>query len=249
MFMNAQPHAIPQTASARAPDPVLQAGLAELFQLGLAVARVCARLAEVEGRAVEALAEEAAETTRGAFVQQTSWADAVHAGHKMDTSEAARQVIAARIASITRSFDLAARAVRRTAALQARLAEGRPTREQQPWVQEPGRERQAAGQAPRPANDSERADRRDDPEWGDEIGGRSDEDVLRDICRDLAPGCAVLGDGDSEGVMPFSPALPAAVRALGARAARPKVPDGRPRVVDAGLGAEDRRGVLPEPDT
>jgi hypothetical protein len=243
-------HSFPssQTAATRAPDPVLQAGLAELFQLGLAVARVCARLAEVEGRAVEVLAEEAAETTRGAFVQQTSWADAVHAGHKMDTSEAARDVIAARIASITQSFDQAARAVRRTAALQARLAEGWPSREQQRWAQEPGRERQvgAGGAARPPANDAERADRRDDPEWGDEIAGRSDEEVVRDICRDLGAASAGLGQGET----PLSAALPAAIREVCAQAGRTDgAPGARNRIVEAGLGPADPAGLLPEPDT
>jgi hypothetical protein len=234
---------IPQTAAAKAPDPVLQAGLAELFQLGLAVARVMSRLAEVEGRAIEVLAQEAAETTHDAFIQPGSWADAVHAGHKMDTSEAARNVIAARMASITQSFDLAARAVRRTAALQARLAEGRPTREQQP-----GRERQvgAGGQARQPANDAERADRCDDPEWGDEIAGRSDEEVVRDICRDLGAASAGLGDGET----PFSAALPAAMREVCAQAGRTDgAPGARNRIVDAGLGPADPAGMLPEPDT
>jgi hypothetical protein len=240
--MPAQPHPTTQTKPASLPDSVLQAGLAELFQLGLAVARVSARLAEVEGRAVEALAEAAEETTRRALAMPTSLADAFDAGHNADISEAAREAIAARIASITQSFDQAARAVRRTAALQARLAEGRPM-----GAQQPGRVGHAGsgGSARPPANDAERADRRDDPEWGDEIAGRSDEEVVRDICRDLAPACDGLGQGET-GV---SPALQEAIRALRGRAARIVVPGAGPRIMQATSEPPDPRTMLPEPDT
>jgi hypothetical protein len=248
MFMNAHPRPVVPTTPANVPDPVLQAGLAELFQLGLEVARVLSRLAEVEGRAIAALAEEAAETTRHAFVQQTSWADAVHAGHKMDTSEAAREAIAARMASVTHSFDLAARAVRRTAALQARLAEGRP------WLMRAAgrgqeREEAAGGQPRQPANDAERAERWDDPEWGDEIAGRSDEEVVRDICRDLRVAGAGVGANANEPETAGGASLPGVIRALCARAAAPVVPGGGPTVVRPGSAPDDPRDLLPEPDT
>jgi hypothetical protein len=240
--MSIQPVLAPRTTTADTPDPALQAGLAELFQLGLAVARVMSRLAEVEGRAIEALAVEAAETTRDAFIQPGSWADAVHAGHKMDTSEAAREAIAARMASITQSFDLAARAVRRTAALQARLAEGRRR-----FARQPGREQQGriGGAARQPANDTERAERLDDPEWGNEIAGRSDEEVVRDICRDLAASCRGLGEGDTT----LDAVMPAGIRALCAWAAWPAVPVEGPGMAQSGVDAGDRRGMLPEPDS
>jgi hypothetical protein len=217
----------PHSAPASTPDPALQTGLAELFQMGLTVARASARLAEMEGWAVAALADAAAEATRNAIAKPDSLADAIDAAHQAEASHAARDLITTRVASITASFDQAARAVRRTAALQARLAEGRSFH---PQARGPG------GTATHAANDAERAEPGDEREWGDEIGERPDEDVVRDICRDLAP--------DTQGETPFSPPLPPAIRAICARAARPDPagPRTRPKIVRA-------PPEPPEPDT
>ena len=236
MTLQATPHA--QNPPASTPDPALQAALGELLQMGLVVARVSARLAEIEGRAVEALGENAAEATRNTLAKPASLAAAIETGHQVDASNTVRDAITARIASITDSFDKAARAVRRTAALQARLAEGRPLR-----AQTPGQERQPnQGDAARHAgNDAERAERMDDPDWDDEIGGRSDEEVVRDICRDLAPA--------TNGETPFSPKLPAAIRAICARAVRPAGEGGWPRAVQFAAEPTHSREAAPEPDT
>jgi hypothetical protein len=225
-----------QTTPASGADPVLQAGLAELFQMGLTVARVSARLAEVEGRAMEALADAAAEVTRKTIARSQSLADAIDAGHQAAASEATRNAIGARIASITHTFDQAARAVRRTAALQARLAEGRSFGPQEPSREQPPGLGDTTGHA---ANDAERAERMDDPELGDEIGERADDDVVRDVCRDLGPA--------TDGGTTFSPPLPGEIQAICARAARPAAPGLRPRLV---RDAPERLELsAPEPDT
>ena len=214
----------------RLPDPVIQSALAELLQLGLAVARVASHLAEAEDRAVGALAEAAAETTRAALAPSASLGDALQAGRDADSLDAARDAIAARVASITESFDKAARAVRRTAALQARLAEARPFHRSPPAGRAPG-----ATSAPRPANDAERPERPDAPENGDELRGRPDADIVHDIHRDLA--------GAASATLPVVP--PATTPA--ARPA-PLRPTGRPPHQPPGA-TPPRRDFLPEPDS
>ena len=57
------------------PDPAL----AELTRLGLAVARVAARLAEVEEAALDALAAQAAAAIRAATTAQPTLEDAIKA--------------------------------------------------------------------------------------------------------------------------------------------------------------------------
>ena len=196
--------AAPLSPPARTPDPATGAALSELLQLGLAVARVASHLAEMEDRALHALAEAAAETTRAAHAPSASLADAIQAGRNADTTDAARDAVAARVASITESFDKAARAVRRTALLQARLADPRPVRPA-PWQERPSA---PATPAPRrPANDAERPERPDTPEWGDELGNRPDDEILHDIRRDLAGAAATLPDAPRPA--PLKPAIPA----------------------------------------
>ena len=184
--------AAPLPAPDRLPDPATQSALAELLQLGLAVARVASHLAEVEDHAVGALAEAAAHTTRDALAPSHSLSDALEAGRNADTMDATRDAIAARVAAITDSFDKAARAVRRTAALQARLAEARPFHHRPPQNLDPASGPAPASRRPtlrRPADDAERPERPerpDTPEHGDELRGKPDEHVLQGICRDLA---------------------------------------------------------------
>ena len=175
----------------RLPDPAIQGALAELLQLGLAVARVASHLAEAEDRAVAALAEAAAHTTLAALAPSASLGAALQAGRDADASDAARDAIAARVASITESFGKAARAVRRTAALQARLAEARPFHHPPSQDREPPH-RPADMTTRSPASDADRADRPDTPEWGDELAGQTDEEVLHGIRRDLAGAVAVM---------------------------------------------------------
>jgi hypothetical protein len=180
--MHATPSSQVRPVPSGAPDPTLQAGLAELFQLGLTVARASARLAEIEGLALEALAEAAAEATKAAASNPASLADAIEASNRAEASDAIRNTIAARMACITDCFDKAARAVRRTAALQARLADGRSFHEQ-PSAE--GTLRGVPGTSGRAANDAERSGRLDEPESGNEISGQANEDVVRAIHRDL----------------------------------------------------------------
>ena len=227
--------AAPLPAPDRLPDPVIQSALAELLQLGLAVARVASHLAEVEDHAVGALAEAAAHTTRTALTPSHSLSDALAAGRNADSMDAARDAIAARVAAITDSFDKAARAVRRTAALQARLAASRPFRVSPPQERglPPRRATAPASRRPalrRPADDAERAERPDTPEDGDELGGKPDADILHAIRRDLA-GTASATPGS---VLPDAP-RPARGQPPGVRTLPPP-PSGPP-------------DPLPKPDT
>ena len=172
----------PFPASTRPHDPASHAALAELLQLGMTVARAAARLADVENTALDALADATAATTLALATPPSSLGDALRAGRDADASEAARDAAIARVAAITECFDKAARAVRRTVTLQARLASGRPFQDAPPSARGP-----AAHDRPtsRPA-DADPAERADRPERSDEIEGMTDEEVLRDVRRTLA---------------------------------------------------------------
>ena len=200
----------------RTPDPASAAIVAELLQLGMTVARVAARLAEVENTALDALADATAAATHALATPPSSLGDALRAGRDADASEAARDAAIARVALITDCFDKAARAVRRTVALQNRLATGRPftpavhdrPAHDRPAHDHPGRS--PTGSRPADAAPAERADR---PEHGDEIGAKPDEEVLRDIRRDLAEASAITsltrpaGRAGSHNLPPPTPGL------------------------------------------
>ena len=251
-----------------APDPEFRAALSELVRLGLVVARVAARLAEVEGRAVEALAEAAVAATRRTVGKKASYEDAIEAGRQADVSDVARDGIAARVSCVTAAFEKAARSVRRTIALQARLADGRP------FGERAGRDAVRGGaiagrvgDAGRIERDDERSERleraepaermdwMDTPDWGDEIGARTAKDVMRDVRLDLANSQRKLG-----------PKLPAEIRAICVQAACPLAPVagppvgrhtvGRPLIVAPVLAEAEPRpewarrdAALPEPDS
>ena len=159
------------------PDLVFRAALQDLLQMGLRVAGAAARLAEVEGQAVEALATAATDAAR-VVTKPHSMESAVEAGRIADASAAARDTAATRIALITGSFERAARAVRRTVALARRIEDKRPLRDAGPTGTAPT-------QAPRTGPERLCDDLADRPDPADELGGRTTLDVTRDICRDL----------------------------------------------------------------
>ena len=186
------------TTAALAPtfdqDRIFRHALQDLLQMGLRVAAVSARLAEVEGQAVEALAAAAIDAAQ-IVAQPHSLESAIEAGRIADASEAARDAAATRIALITASFERAARAVRRTVALGRRIEDPRPFLSPHPHdpaaplgLAEAAHAHAAARVAERLCDDL--ADRLDAAELGDELGARPTLEVIGDICRDL--GHAVL---------------------------------------------------------
>ncbi len=219
----------PLTPTTRPPNPAADAALAELLQLALTVARATAALAEIEGRAIDALAATAVEATRAAAAPAASLEDAIEAGRHADASDAARDAIAARLALITDSFEKAARAVRRTIALQARLADPRPFARPRRTTQAVPAPRPAAHPAPaNPPRDAEPAERPDRPETGNELAGRTADQALQAIHRDLASAAATRPDPATS---PGNPAAPRPAHHPGWPApipARPAIPASRP---------------------
>jgi hypothetical protein len=171
----------PTPTSPNDANHVFRMALQDLLQMGLRVAGVAARLAEVEGQAVEALATAATDAAR-VITKPGSMESAVEAARIADASDAARDAVATRVALIVGSFERAARAVRRTVALGRRIEDTRP-------LDYTAR----ADTGPRRVSNTTTADRGDDlaerfdaPEPSDELGGRSTLEVTQDICRDLA---------------------------------------------------------------
>ena len=179
-------------------DPAVHAGLAELFQLGLTVARAAARLAEIEHASLDALADAATKAAQALATTPSSLDDAIRTGRNADTVDAARDAVATRIASVAQSFEKAARAVRRTAALQARLASARPFRDPAATPARLAIPREQASHAP--ANDAEPPEHPDTPEDraedGHELGLMTDQQALEAIHQDLAAAqrsCEAIG--------------------------------------------------------
>lgn len=195
-------------------EHVYQTALQSLLQMGLRVAAVAARLAEVEGTAVEALSVAAAQAA-AAVPMPDSLAGAVEAGRIADASEAARDAAAGRMASITLSFERAARAVRRTVALARRIEDGRPFGPIVPAAAAPGFAPRAAGPHRDEAARETLADRLDPPEPDDALAGRPVAELLAAICRDLGVGMAPDGEDG------LALAVPPAFGDPGAALARP----------------------------
>ena len=221
------------------PDRIFRHALQDLLQMGLRVASVSARLAEVEGQAVEALAAAAVDAAQ-IVANPHSLESAIEAGRIADASEATRDAAATRIALITASFERAARAVRRTVALGRRIEDPRPFLSPHPHdpVATPGLAE--AGSAHAAARAAERlcddlADRLDAAELGDELGARPTLEVIGDICRDLGhavlPGLATLAGGGDPVQAPTNGPQP-----------NPAEPHGAP-------GWPRTPPDLPEPDT
>ena len=206
------------------PDPALLAAAAELLQLSLTVARLAARLATVEDNALDTLATATAETASALATPPASLADALGAGRAADDNEAARAAAIARVATITGIFEKAARAVRRTVALHARLQSG-PFPGRLPGlhsgrpVEAPIANAPAPRQHPSAARDTERHDRADRAEAGDELGALPDGQVIHLIHHDLARATADLAHpavparatapAQAPVAVPGQPALPA----------------------------------------
>ena len=224
----------------RSPNPDTDAALAELLQLGLVVARVAARLAEMENASLDALSDAAAHATQALATTPASLGDAIRTGREADVMDAVRDAVVARVASITDSFEKSARAVRRTAALQARLIDGRPFSTPHP-PPVPAPSHAPAGARRKPANDAESPERADRPEHGDEIGTRTGEELLGAIHQDLAVAVAQLaqppGGAHASGLAkPDGPAL----------ADAPPAPPGFAPTIPASVPATN---APPPPDT
>ena len=159
-------------------SPATDAALDELLQLGLTVARIASRLAAIEDTALDTLAAATTEAAQALRATPATLEDALRAGHAADRCDADRQAAIARVAAITETFEKAARAVRRTAALQARLAAARA-------FENPSPARAPSLPASHHHHHGE-ADPADRPENGDELRGAPDDQVLHSIHRDLA---------------------------------------------------------------
>jgi hypothetical protein len=171
--------------TAPAPQPFRDA-LAEVVQVGLQVVRMVGEVADAE----TALAKSAAEirVAEGVSSMATSLAEAIESDRATAAAAEARHSVVARAEAIAAAFARVSRAIRLTVAMAERLdrgwARGRQADDRDAMTRRQTA-REAADAAGREA-EGERAERLTDaPDWEDEFGDRSPEEVMAIICRAL----------------------------------------------------------------
>jgi hypothetical protein len=179
-----------------APTPAPQAfrdALAEFVQIGLSVARLVGRVAEAE----TALAEAASQinVAEGVSAMAESLAQAIEADRATAAAAEARPTVVARADSITEAFARVSRAVRLTVMLAERLDRGWARRGMSDNRRAMARRQIARGVADAIAReaDGERAerltealaDRLESLDVENELGDRTAEEIIREICRAL----------------------------------------------------------------
>ena len=179
----------PQTAPA--PEGFRDA-LAELVQIGLKVARMVGQSAEAETQLAEAAAQAGA--TEDASALATSLAEAIEADRAAAAAAEMRQTVVARTAAVAMAYARVSRAIRLTMLLAERFDRGW-ARGRAPDDRHTMAKRQIArGVADAIAREAEgeRADltsalaeRLEALDTEDEFPGRSPEEIIAMICRDL----------------------------------------------------------------
>ena len=176
----------------RAPEP-FRAALAELVQIGMAVARMVGRAAEAE----TALAEAASTATvaDGVPPLATSLAEAIEADRAAAAAGEARRAVIARTETVAAAFNQTARAIRRTILLAERLdrAWARPFAADTRLAMARRQIARAVSDAIAQEAEGDRAERLTDAlterldslDTLDDVTSRPAEDIIRDICRDL----------------------------------------------------------------
>ena len=168
-------------------------GLAELFQMGLTVARMVTRVAEAEIAVADAAAEVRA--AEGASPMPTSLAEAIEADRAFAAAAEARHTVVARADVVTRAFARIARCIRLTVAQAERLDRGwaRPTRSDDRRAMARRQVARAVADVIAREAEGERAERLteslterlESPDWEDEFEDLPVEEVITRICRDL----------------------------------------------------------------
>lgn len=201
-----------------------RAALAELVQIGMTVARMVGRAAEVETAVAEAVAQAGA--ADGASALATSLAEAIEADRAAAAAAEARHTVVARTEAVAAAFARVSRSVRLTVLLAERVDRGwarRPLADDQAAMArrqvvrgvEDAIAREASGEQAARLSEA-LAERLETLEGEGELAARPAEEVVAEICRDLG----------LETVTPLRP--------LGARALK----------VAAGIRADmERRGV------
>jgi hypothetical protein len=159
--------------------PVLfREALVELVQIGMRVARMVGRAADAEAALADAAMAD------GVLPVATSLAEAIAADEAACAAGEARQAGAARTEIVAAAFAQVSRAIRRTILLAERMDRGwaRPVRADDRQAMARRQIVRAMGDAIARDPDAEEAERLDTL---DDIGGRTAEDIIREICRDL----------------------------------------------------------------
>ncbi len=160
--------------------------LSKLVQLGLRVAEMVAEAADAETAAAKAAAQ--IRVAEGVSPMATSLAEAIEADRATAAAAEARHTVVARVEAIAAAFARVSRAIRLTVAMAERLDRG--------WARggkADDRQATTRRQTAREVADStgcaaegERAERLTDaPDWKDEFGDRSPEEVMAIFCRAL----------------------------------------------------------------
>jgi hypothetical protein len=184
--------AAPHDETAKAPQ-AFRDGLADLFQIGLTVARMVGRIAEAETALAEAASQ--AGVAEGVSPLANSLAEAIDADRAAAAAAEARHIVVARTEAVAAAFARVSRAIRLTVSLAERLDRG--------WARcgEPDdHHAMTRRQIARAVTDAMRRDaegertvhlaaaRTDQPEALDReagIGSRSAEEIIAAICRGL----------------------------------------------------------------
>jgi hypothetical protein len=179
-----------QTAPA---PPAFRDALRDLVQFGLRVAGMVAEVADAETALAKAAAQ--ARVAEGVSPMATSLAEAMEADRATAAAAEARHTVVARAEAVAAAFARVSRGIRLTILLAERLDRGWARGGRADDRQAMARRQIARGVADAIARaaEGERAaaltgrltERLDAPDWENEFGDRSAEEIIAIICRDL----------------------------------------------------------------